>query len=754
MKQVEKGICLTETEMPNRTRGEGVTIGICSLAAFLSLLCILLELSGFGRISNPLGIFLPGVVLCVLYAISVQLRRSTLFYFGAMIPLFLVVVLFKAQIMGGVYLLWNQFADTWVANTGKMLWSFQVDLSGQAYKTSIFLVSVLLGSMTAILGCLFSSYAPGALSVALPVLLIAGMMGMRNAFSGIGIVLVLCISVFLSLCGSRKICGSAIRILLSVLQCGGVMFALVVLVINPKTEQWTTETSRQIHQKWHEYRYETESTILPEGDFSDYTPSQLIHTPALEVTMTNPEPMYLRGFTGCVFEENVWQEQDVEVLAENQDVLYWLNLYEFHPAAQFAVVLPDTKQQSNLIFVENIGACSRYLYVPFSLQEGTYLQAEDLRTDSVVSEDGQRTYAYSTIVNADEAIADMIEQVQTVNSEEVYQYRRAETAYREYVQENYLQISDPVLSLLKEPWDDIVAAKGYAKKLTLQQAQDCTLAFLKLCFPPDGEAPFELPLNVAKGSNYQYATIAALTLRYYGIPARYVEGYVISDETIEKSQGSATLIVDNHCADAWAEVYQEGIGWLPMSLVPGLNTAQGTTNEIKNHQENQNNTPEPVDEEMMNEQLQHHEGKGTQVLLKKILLLLILLLLLSFFSIIIRRKILLNKKNKKFRSANIHNAVAWVFRDVVIMLKHMGFDRGNGSMTTLQASLENSLGVEYAQKMTDMIALNAEALFSSHHLEPTHRKSMMEFHNITLHHLKETTSIKKRLVLKWIYCLY
>lgn len=80
----------------------------------------------------------------------------------------------------------------------------------------------------------------------------------------------------------------------------------------------------------------------------------------------------------------------------------------------------------------------------------------------------------------------------------------------------------------------------------------------------------ELPLAAAKGTRFQYATVAVMTLRHFGIPARYAEGYVISEEMAAAAKANEPLTVDSSCARGWAEVYQDGVGWIPMELTPGL----------------------------------------------------------------------------------------------------------------------------------------------------------------------------------------
>lgn len=85
-----------------------------------------------------------------------------------------------------------------------------------------------------------------------------------------------------------------------------------------------------------------------------------------------------------------------------------------------------------------------------------------------------------------------------------------------------------------------------------------------------------------------FATCATLMFRCAGIPARYVEGYAVSDSRIlasDKSnstyerynidgstkryiESSYEVDVTDRCAHAWVEVYANGYGWIPIDVTP------------------------------------------------------------------------------------------------------------------------------------------------------------------------------------------
>ena len=335
-----------------------------------------------------------------------------------------------------------------------------------------------------------------------------------------------------------------------------------------------------------------------------------------------------------------------------------------------------------------------------------------------------------------------------------------ESAYREFVYSYALDVPAAFHAQLGSALDACCESYGPVDSLTKEQAQLCALSFLESCFGGDTSLPLD---STAKGTTYQYATVAALALRYYGIPARYVEGF-----TVKTAENENVSVTDEN-AGAWVEVYQDGVGWLPLALTPGLESlapeqtesgikpvgsgeGEGNGPRITEGQE-----PEQQDAEPDNSEDNTPDGGQRSGLLTKpafwILLVVGILLLLVLF-ILIRHHIILKKRNETFTQEDSSAAAACLFADCAALLATMGLKRGTGSMLELCEAANEQLGEDYATKLREMTACNAQALFSSRTISAEQLKEMHTFHDETLGKLKSLCKPLQQLRLKWLNCLY
>lgn len=731
-----------------------------SLSGCTAMILTMAGLAGFRFGSTLLIMLLTGGVFCGVYALLEKLGRRQWFAPGVLAVLLLLTLIFRQQVLEGWRLYWNQLGYAMTEGRGWVLPQLQTQLSGKEKTVSISVFAVLTAGAIAWISCLLSTFAV-VLSAIVPILLYAGMTFLGTGAEFPLLPLVLSLSMLILLCGTWRKGNLAVPTVVSWLICGIAAVFAVQTLATPAVRNWAEEISDSIEKNIHTVQYETEHTTLPEGDFTDYRIASKKAVPALKVTMDKPEVLYLRGFTGSIFSEDVWHEEETENLAKNRDLLYWLNLNAFTPDSQFSAAAKGLEMEENTIAVENLGACSRYLYVPFSLCDGDYLYKENLNTDGAFG-DGKRSYRYKALTGGADAISQVLESLQTAEDEQTTAYRKAESAYRQIVYSQYLQVPEEVKELLGKHWNKLAAVYGGVTKLTVEQGQECALRFLGSCFPESGiPEELELPLDQARGTPYQYATVAVLTMRYFGIPARYAEGYRIPEQLVNSGGAGKPMTVDSSCAWAWAEVYQDGVGWLPVDLTPGLgdmieeqpdNTLDGDLKLDREEEEDpleeesdaSTQTPEPLG------------GTVVRILKKSLIWLAYLLLVFVAFCIFLwlRRKKLLEKKQQLFRDENVANAVGWIIADATLLLEQMGISRENGSLRDITEPVNTRFGEAYAANFEEIIRLNDRAVFSKRTMEESCRETALHFREETLVRMKKEVKWYRRVRLKWLQCLY
>lgn len=110
-----------------------------------------------------------------------------------------------------------------------------------------------------------------------------------------------------------------------------------------------------------------------------------------------------------------------------------------------------------------------------------------------------------------------------------------------------------------------------------------------------GEDPIQHFLeNTRRGYCIHYASVGVMLLRSLGVPARYASGYVVKPASfVLQEDGSYVAEIIDRNGHAWAEVYYDGIGWVPIEMTPGYGSSSGNVPALQ--QQNPQN-PDPSDE--------------------------------------------------------------------------------------------------------------------------------------------------------------
>lgn len=719
---------------------------LASVLIFLALAAVFYTVSGFAAMLWLLG---AGILTCIAAAVIRHFRKTKWMLPILLAALLLVVLFARNPLLNGFGAAWNTLRDLWAAEKGILLPLAETDSPG------LWLAGIVAGILLALLA-LALSYVPTLAAAALAALCVAA------AFVQPGVMLLFAagISILLLSWQKHKNAVSAVSFLLV----GVIVAGIATISLQTGTMQTLSQNAKD---SLHHWRYEKTEEVLPEGNLSEPVTKTESTDTILSVTADTAQTLYLRGFVGDSYENGVWSALDAETAAEEKDLFYWLHQSGFYPQSQLATAARLMgNYQSGSVSVQNLAGCSLYRYEPCTvLPERAGLTKNKIQPSTLETNGlrGERGYSYETVSDAQTILPELLDFLQNDTSDGVKSYLQMESAYREFVYSYALTVPAEFRAQLGAVLDSCCESYGPADSLTKEQAQTAALAFLESCF--DGSGDIALPLaDTADGTTYQYATVAALALRYYGIPARYVEGY-----TVKTTENEPTS-VDASAAGAWVEVYQDGIGWLPLALTPGLEdlSAEQTESGIKPvgaGKEGNGDGPrvtEGQELEQDNAEPDNSEGstpdggQRTGLLHKPAfwIILIAALLLLLLAAVFIRHAVILKKRNEAFTQEDQSAAAACLFTDCAALLAAMGFKRGTGSMLELCETAKEQLGEEYAAKLHDMTMYNAQALFSSRAIMPEQLTEMRAFHGTTMENLKTRCKPLRKLRLKWLNCLY
>ena len=113
-----------------------------------------------------------------------------------------------------------------------------------------------------------------------------------------------------------------------------------------------------------------------------------------------------------------------------------------------------------------------------------------------------------------------------------------------------------------------------------------------------------------------------MMFRYCGIPARYVEGYLV--------QGQGVVDVTAADAHAWTEIYKDGVGWIPVDVTPGY-YQELSQQELSSRQQNIASGQEEAEQQQPSQQNSARQDASLPWLIILLILLCALIICALFF---------------------------------------------------------------------------------------------------------------------------
>ncbi len=537
--------------------------------------------------------------------------------------------------------------------------------------------------------------------------------------------------------------------------------ASVVLPLRPSTHR--TEAGSQVLHALHQQVFESSKNPLPEGRLRYVPPYTPTHKATLEVTMEHWTPLYIRAFTGSDYTAEGWTPTDSQTAAHMAETLYVLQNDHFFPSTQPAAAFAAAGEAcDNAVTIKNVGACRAYTYLPYGAAP-----ADDapLRSTQITGE-GSRCPAAETLHCPLFPITDSYLLQSTLAAADAPAYRQAESVYRQWVYDTYLDLPEDARSALCHYIDPPAEPLGTTQaRLEITQLLSQLLSYSEgtLTNAGDGDFVSYVLRSNPRGYSVHYATMATLLMRLCGIPARYVEGYVVSPAQAEAMPDGATLTLQQTNSHAWCEFYLDGVGWLPFDATPGYTDnlpyplppdgvpageENGTSHlQASQIQEQPEHHPLPVDQEP------DREGRSHWIYVRQALSVLGVLLVLSILLLVARtllRRRRLRQLAHRFSTADPRLAVGAILSYAARLLTLLGLPEKNLPLSQRQEEIARLL--HGAEDLGSITTLTGEVWFSDHPITEAQRQQALDWLSTVVHIWQQDTPPLRRWQQRWLRC--
>lgn len=324
----------------------------------------------------------------------------------------------------------------------------------------------------------------------------------------------------------------------------------------------------------------------------------------VEVNYRPKGDVYLRGYVGTDYENGEWVCNNDEFVNKYNDAgfaneptskLYEKELISGKKANMYSSYYSKSSGTGPALFhysiTDETGLKDGTVYLPylssFTQNSSNYSFYADTQ---ITLPDGNKKYTIDNW-NGTRSVKEYIDYSQEFNQE------RIELWYRQFVDARYTQkssissisdycntdaiqknINDGKLSEDRSNvYDDITWKAVKKNEWRVQVAQQVQEVLAKQCSYslnldnlPGGDDPVEYFLSKShKGFCNHFASAGVLMLRQLGIPARFASGYIVKSNSFSKTEKNwYEADVPDRSKHALAEIYLDGLGWIPVEMTP------------------------------------------------------------------------------------------------------------------------------------------------------------------------------------------
>lgn len=396
---------------------------------------------------------------------------------------------------------------------------------------------------------------------------------------------------------------------------------------------------------------------------------------ALEVSMSNPQATYLRGYVGESYTSDRWSALPYATYKESRNLMFWLDNEDFNGLGQLGQADSLVNDTNTIdIQIEVKDANKKYAYLPYEYSG----ENESLLNwyDSYITNGNfgrMKSYEFKAYENATGRWTDTAGKLFTSSADEkISEYLKDESWFNEFVYENYTYLSTKEISLMQEYIGDRGDQReGHIEYSTaIKKVRDyLNQNFIYTQDPGlSQDAVMEDFFKNKKGYDTHFATAATFMFRYYGIPARYVEGYLVTPEDVKNAGEDGQMSISQQNVHAWVEIYIDGIGFVPIEVspeyydvMPQANLDTGFENSIvRSDFVPENSGGGASTNQVLQNNTSQEESSILQVI-KIIVLILLIVLLLAILALLLRKLINSYRRFNFFKKGEPKKAVAAMF---------------------------------------------------------------------------------------------
>ncbi len=513
---------------------------------------------------------------------------------------------------------------------------------------------------------------------------------------------------------------------------------------------------------------------MPQGRLNNAQSYKPTDKPMLKVVMSNPQSYYLRGFVGGTYNGSSWQQPENKQLYKSADLFYWLHKNNFYGYNQLSVLSKQLNKNGseNRIIINNVGASTQYMYTPYELDSCSYDTVNKNKitdTAPVISGFlGQRSYTYTAVDNQVKQFTNLLAGLYNNDIDDkaaVDGYINIESHYSDYVYENYLYIPEKTKTTLEGMLGSYKSSEKHLQYSTAKQSiLNVLSSSMEYSTEPDkgSSADFATAFlqETHQGYSVHFATAATLMLRYYGIPARYVEGYLITPNDVKDTLSNSEIVIDDTHSHAWAEYYLDGVGWIPFETTPpyidvmesaeDISPSNSNDNSVSNNSSSkQDNPTDGYEQEPDDDSLLQRNSDFINIIIY-VLLGIALLAVFAVVFILLKNRL---KRKRLYASFNTENNKTSVINSfgfcvyLLIRFKYINSERDIYSEDII-------ITKEYTEKFLQGFNIYQVARYSNHTVEQQQAEKVLELIGATVSCIKKKRSFIQRFYDVFIACIY